>query len=282
MAVTKGLPEPDVNARLFGARRIPALTDDVLYEAVGVRIAFSGREGGVSNPPYDSLNLGSHVGDDPAQVLENRQMLLDSLDAADVSLVVPNQVHGDVLVELTSYDADSISAARARAETGADGLVVAVPQVAALLCFADCVPVIIVSPTGRFAVVHAGWRGAVGGIAGKAVRRLALLDSDGATPDAASSYNAYLGPHIRRECFETGEDVRARFVERFGSDVAPDGRHVDLAVAVGHDLVEAGMRRERIADVNVCTSCESEDFFSYRASGGRCGRHGALAVRFGR
>lgn len=282
MAVTKGLPEPDVNARLFGARRIPALTDDVLYEAVGVRIAFSGREGGGSNPPYDSLNLGSHVGDDPAQVLENRQMLLDSLDAADASLVVPNQVHGDVLVDLTSDDADSVSAARARAEAGADGLVVAVPQVAALLCFADCVPVIIVSPTGRFAVVHAGWRGAVGGIAGKAVRRLALLDSDAATPDAAASYNAYLGPHIRRECFETGEDVRARFVERFGSDVAPDGRHVDLAVAVGHDLVEAGMRRERIADVNVCTSCESEDFFSYRASGGRCGRHGALAVRFGR
>ncbi len=282
MAVTKGLPEPDVNARLFGARRIPALTDDGLFEAVGVRIAFSGREGGVSDPPYDSLNLGSHVGDDPSRVRENRLMLLESLDAADASLVVPSQVHGDVLIDLTSGDADSVSSSRTRAEAGADGLVVTVPQVAALLCFADCVPVIIVSPTGRFAVVHAGWRGAVGGIAGKAARRLTLLDGDGATQGAASSYNAYLGPHIHGECFETGEDVRARFVERFGRDVAPDGRHVDLAAAVGQDLAEAGLRRERIADVNVCTSCEAEDYFSYRASGGRCGRQGALAVRFGR
>lgn len=282
MAAPKGLPEPDVNARLFGARRIPAFTDDALFEAVGVRIAFSGREGGVSDPPYNSLNLGSHVGDDPAKVRENREMLLESLGAADASLVIPSQVHGDVLVDLTSGDAASVSAARMRAEAGADGLVVTVPQVAALLCFADCVPVIIVSPTGRFAVVHAGWRGAVGGIAGKAVRRLALLDGDGATSETAASYNAYLGPHIHGECFETGEDVRARFVERFGPDVAADGCHVDLAAAVAHDLIEAGMRHDRIADVNVCTSCEPEVFFSYRSSGGRCGRQGALAVRFGR
>ncbi len=280
MAATEGLPEPDVNARLLGARRIPAFTDEALFEAVGVRIVFSGREGGVSDPPYDSLNLGSHVGDDLAKVRENRQILLNSIDAADVPLVVPNQVHGDVLVDLGAADPASVASARTRAEAGADGLIVAVSRVAALLCFADCVPVVIVSPTGRFAVAHAGWRGAVGGIAGKAARRLALLDGEGAA--ATASYNAYLGPHIHGECFETGEEVRARFIERFGCDVAPDGRHVDLAAAVEHDLVEAGLRRERIAEANVCTSCESEDFFSYRASGGRCGRQGALAVRFGR
>ena len=100
MVATGQLPIPQITARRFGARCLPALTDDALYERTGVRVAFTGRAGGVSEGPYSSLNLGNHVGDDPASVERNRMLVLEALDAADVPLVVPSQVHGEVVVEL--------------------------------------------------------------------------------------------------------------------------------------------------------------------------------------
>ena len=173
MVATGQLPIPQITARRFGARCLPALTDDALYERTGVRVAFTGRAGGVSEGPYSSLNLGNHVGDDPASVERNRALVLEALDAADVPLVVPSQVHGEVVVELDDASPEALDAAREAALAGADALVATVPGIAALLCFADCVPVIVVSPTGRFAVAHAGWRGVENGVAAKAVRALA-------------------------------------------------------------------------------------------------------------
>lgn len=276
---TEHLPIPHMNARRFGARCIPMLTDDRLFERTGVRIAFTGREGGVSVGPYASLNLGNHVGDDASAVEENRALLLEALEARDVPLVVPSQVHGDQLVRVAGAEPASIDVARGRARAGADGIVVDVPEVAALLCFADCVPVIVVSPTGRFAVVHAGWRGVENGVAAKAVRCLTENDAADLGADAAHEYNVYVGPHIHAECFETGSDVRDRFSSRFGSSCVPDERHVNLLEALTVGLEEAGIARERVADAGVCTMCSSDDYFSYRAEGGVCGRHGAVAFR---
>ena len=150
---------------------------------------------------------------------------------------------------------------------------------AAMLCFADCVPVIVVSPTGRFAVAHAGWRGAVARIASKAVFSLAQLDRLELGDDAARLYNAYIGPHIRSECFECGVEVVQAFRHEFGEAVIADARHVDLAAAVSADLQSAGVQLNRIADAGICTRCRSNEFYSYRASGGTCGRHAAVAVR---
>lgn len=279
MVATDQLPIPYMNARRFGARRIPVLTDDVLFERTGVRIAFTGREGGVSTGPYASLNLGNHVGDDASAVERNRALLLEALGAPAVPVVVPSQVHGDELVRVADASPHAIDAACDRARAGADALAVGVSEVAALLCFADCVPVIIVSPTGRFAVAHAGWRGVENGIAARAVRRLAEDDAAQLGPDASRRYNVYVGPHIHAECFETGSDVRDRFSSRFGSSCIPDERHVNLLEALTLGLEEAGVVRERVADAGVCTTCSSDDYFSYRASGGVCGRHGAVAFR---
>ena len=250
MVATGQLPIPQITARRFGARCLPALTDDALYERTGVRVAFTGRAGGVSEGPYSSLNLGNHVGDDPASVERNRMLVLEALDAA-----------------------------REAALAGADALVATVPGIAALLCFADCVPVIVVSPTGRFAVAHAGWRGVENGVAAKAVRALARADAAELGEDAASGYNVYVGPHIHASCFETGADVRKRFEDRFGSSCIPDERHVDLLEALTVGLEEAGIDRARVADAGVCTVCSCDEFFSYRAAGGICGRHGAVAFR---
>ena len=140
---------------------------------------------------------------------------------------------------------------------------------------------IIVSPTGRFAVVHAGWRGVHSSIAVHALEALAIMDASqlGGEERAKAACNVYVGPHIRGECFETGEDVHTQFVRRFGEECAHDATHISLLRALTRDFVQAGVREERIADSGICTACESQSYFSYRASGGTCGRHGALAVR---
>ena len=78
---------------------------------------------------------------------------------------------------------------------------------------------------------------------------------------------------------ETGEDVRARFVERFGEVVCHDGRHVDLSAALKCDLAAAGVSPERISCADACTKCAPERYYSFRAEGGVCGRHGAVAFR---
>lgn len=269
-----------VNPRLSEGRfmSVCALTDESLFDQIGVRVAFTQRGGGVSQGGYGSLNLGSHVDDDPAKVRENRRLVRVAFGVEEAPCVVPNQIHGDTV--LTVSDAESVSYVQQDADQGADGVIVAVPRIASLLCFADCMPVIIVSPTGHFAVVHAGWRGVENEIAAKAVRLLADLDAAILGDRAARSFNVYLGPYIHAECFETSSEVHHRFTDKFGGRCALDSRHIDLGQAQRVSLCAAGIDGDRIADAGVCTVCENDLYFSYRAQNGRCGRHGAFAVLF--
>lgn len=279
MAEPRQLPFPHLTARRFGARRLPVLTDEDLFARTGVRVAFSGREGGQSAGPYAALNVGGHVGDDPRAVAANRALLLEALGGDAERLIVPNQVHGDEVVLAGDSSPEALDAVRKRAAEGADALVVTVPGVSALLCFADCVPVIAVSPSGRFAVAHAGWRGVVSGVAAKAVRVLARADADAGDAIGPGAFNVYVGPHIHAECFETGPDVRERFSSLFGSACIADEFHVDLLEALRIGLSGVGIDPARIEDAGACTACEHDRYFSYRASGGVCGRHGAVAFR---
>ncbi len=271
------LPAPKLAEASFykDGHHVAVLTDDALAAACGVRIAFTTRQGGVSKAPYASLNLGDHVDDDIACVECNRELLMGALSVPAASLgrlLVPKQVHGDAIVELGR--AGSVEAAQAQTAAGADGIVCLEAGVPVLLVFADCVPVIVVAPTGDFAVLHAGWRGAIAGIAGKGAARLAA-----AAGFSAASCNAYIGPHIGACCYETSAQILERFVERYGQACDAGARHLDLTAAVSASLAEAGVRRERICDSMSCTSCSNDRFFSYRADGGTTGRHGAFAFR---
>lgn len=264
--------------------QVPYLTDDALFRACGVRIAFTGREGGISAGPFSSLNLSTYVGDSLDTVVQNRLRVLDALGGKGSAIIVPKQVHGANIETLSGCGECALRSTRSAAEAGADGVIVDVDNVAALLGFADCVPIIMASPSAAFAVVHAGWRGVMQDIAPKALRMLAAmpigaLASSRVARIAESEINIYIGPHIHRECFETSADVHALFVEKFGEDVAYDNAHIDLNAALRKSLVQAGADPNRIADADICTVCDSDRFFSYRASGGTCGRHGAIAFR---
>ena len=283
------LPLPRLEGRglsVPGEGSLAVLTDDALYERTGTRIAFTERTGGTSAEPYDSLNLAFSVDDSREAVEANIARLTSALGAGSMPLIRPKQVHGTQLVVVASADPSALAAVAEQAAEGADGVVVAVPDVAALLCFADCVPVILAAPSGAFAVVHAGWRGAIARICSKAAGELARAEvaaGAAATADqAAAQMNAYVGPHIRSECFECAPDLCERFAAELGAACAPDERHVDLSAAVRADLESAGIAPERIADAALCTACNAHRFFSYRASGGICGRHGAFAMHEGR
>ncbi len=279
MATLMQLPLPHLDARRFGARCLPALTDDDLFAHTGVRIALTGREGGVSVGPYATLNLGSHVNDDPQAVATNRALLLEALDASDVELVVPKQVHGDTIIPIDEATDEALSTVHKLADAGADALMVSVCDVAALLCFADCTPVIIVSPSGRFSVVHAGWRGVLCNIAPKALNMLVEADTQAGLTVNPEQYNIYIGPHIRKECFEIDADTHKRFVQEFGQGCVADETHIDLLEALMVGLERQGAVRDRIAYAQACTVCSSDQYFSYRATDGVCGRQGAIALR---
>lgn len=277
------LPQPALDEGRFAS--IPVFTDNALFESCGVRIAFTTREGGVSSGPYESLNLGSAVDDEPSSVEANRKLLISALvpdlhRSLDEILVVPKQVHGDkaLTIENTSH----IATVQAEADKGADAIIVARQEVAALLCFADCVPVIIVLPTGRFAVVHAGWRGVENEITAKTLKL--MLDQEvhasGHQAQELLAYtNIYIGAHIHRECFETNADVHELFTAKFGEDCSFDQSHIDLGVALRTQLFRKGVDPMRVCDLDQCSVCNNDRFFSFRVQDGVAGRHGAIAIR---
>lgn len=248
---------------LLGDRRRPC----------GVTLAFTERTGGVSEGPYASLNLGDACGDDPAAVAENRLRACRAVGAGECAglLVNPRQVHGDHVVLVGSADPSALAAARREARSGADAVACTVPGVPVLLCYADCVPVVLVVP-GGFAVVHSGWRGSIARISGKALQ--ALCDLAGTTPSQA---RAYVGPHIGTSDYEVSQDLLDRFVAEFGPEVDGGSRHLDLGRAVRRALEDAGVPAARIADAGVSTASATDRFFSHRAEGGHTGRHGAIA-----
>lgn len=156
-----------------------------------VRFAFTERAGGVSEDAYSSLNLGSHVGDDPFAVQENRRRALEAMGAAECehNLLVPNQVHGDHVVTVTSNGADDLENIREQIAEGCDAIVCMAREVPVMLCFADCVPVVLVAPgrlcRGALWLEGHDWRAFPPRRAKPLSRRL------GCKPDDIS---AYIGP----------------------------------------------------------------------------------------
>lgn len=247
------------------------LSDDALFAKCGTRIAFTARAGGVSEGPYAGLNLSYSVGDDAGRVDANRRLLCAALGANNYidSLISPSQVHGSDFIEIRQ-----IVESQQKAADGADGIVCVQPEVPVLLCFADCVPVILVAPGGSFAVIHSGWRGSIAGIAGMGLRKLQL-----AAQCAATDINCYIGPHIGSCCYEVSAELVGQFVAEFGKSCDAADNHLDLSAAVFASLKRAGAATDRIADAGLCTSCHHDAYYSYRADAGVTGRHGAFAIR---
>ena len=236
----------------------------------GVRAAFTLRSGGVSAPPFDSLNLGAHVGDEAQAVAENRRRVRAQLRLPEEPAWMA-QVHG---IDVLDLDAPGQGAATAVASADA-----AFTRRTGRICtvqVADCLPVLLAARDGSaVAAAHAGWRGLAAGVLEATVRRLAV---------EPGQLLAWLGPGIGPAHFEVCQEVRRAFLMR---DVAAAGAFTDNPRARWQcDLV--ALARARLAALGVaavfggewCTYADATRFFSYRRDG-RCGRMAALIWREG-
>lgn len=225
----------------------------------GVRALMSTRQGGVSRPPYDGLNLGDHVGDDAEAVRRNRERFVAALQAQPVFL---QQVHGTTVVRLGPDDLR-----RARPHE-ADAAITTEPGIACTVMVADCLPVLFASADGRaVGAAHAGWRGLCAGVLERTVR--ALCEAAGCEP---AQLLAWLGPCIGADRFEVGDEVRQAFVavqDRAGARFRPGA----VAGKWWADL--PGLARDRLAAAGVtavsgghwCTVSDRSRFFSFRRDG---------------
>jgi polyphenol oxidase len=225
----------------------------------GARAAFSTRLGGVSEAPFDTLNLGVLTDDATEAVVENRGRLAAALRLDPDRIPIALQVHGADLVSHAGPQRPSPFARPGSDLPSADGHLVAEPGLAPLVFVADCLPVALHGP-GGVAMLHCGWRGLAGGIIA-------------AGAEAIGATDAAIGPGIGVCCYEVGEKVLEAFAD-LGDGVA-ERRMLDLAEVARRQLRGAGV--ERIDSAGLCTSCEVELFFSHRRDSGVTGRQAGLA-----
>lgn len=232
-------------------------------EVPDAQVMFSTRQGGVSEGPYASLNLGLQTGDEPDRVIENRRLLAERLGLDVGAIASGRQVHETAIERWgAAPDPERHGFANRAAELPeVDGHTTARHGLALLVLVADCLPVALVSHQ-RVAMVHCGWRGLADGIVGHA---LALFD---AAPTAV------VGPGIGRCCFEVGPEVLARFEDVEG---AAEGRMLDLRRVAEARLLAAGATG--VEHVDLCTSCHPELFFSHRRDDGVTGRQCGIVWR---
>ena len=221
------------------------LGEHFVVEMEGATAVFTTRRGGLSEGPYESLNLGKMTGDEAGRVDANRERLAQSVGVAWERFRWARQVHGTTVAQGDQPEADGQIASEA--------------DTPALVFVADCLPIALTGPNG-VAMLHGGWRGLAGGIVQNGVEKLG-----GAT-------GAAIGPGIGPCCYEVGDDVRERFPPE-----AAEGRRLNLRKAARIALENAGVAQ--IRDLDHCTACHPDLFFSHRRDDGVTGRQAGLVWR---
>lgn len=222
---------------------------------------FLTRKGGVSAPPYDSLNLGEREDDRGEHLVENRRRVLAAFGAA--SLFTAIQVHGKSVF--------CLGAEAPAAPPEADAIITSEEGAAIGILTADCLPLLFFDPVNRaVGAAHAGWKGTALGVALNAVREMAK--AFGTRP---RDLKAAIGPCIGPCCYSVGENVYEEFREEgrsLDSFISlDDGLRLDLGAENINQLLSLGVDQRNISGSAPCTSC-SGDFFSYRRDMGRTGR----------
>ncbi|MBP1759438.1 MAG: uncharacterized protein H6Q63_355 [Firmicutes bacterium] len=241
------------------------------WQAAGINLGFSTRVGGAGSVPYDTLNLGLHVGDDPKIVLENRKRWLDHWGVPWTRVAVGEQVHGSNVIWVKEKDGGRGSNELGTAIPAVDGLITQ-SSVGLMAFFADCVPLYFYYPDIKaVGIVHAGWKGTASKIGQKALE--CFEKSGGRTENAWVA----IGPSIGPCCYSVDERVADQFRSEY--DKTPflcqqeDGQYLlDLWEANRMLLLEKGVHPENIDVAAICTADNPKWFFSHRRDGVRTGR----------
>lgn len=218
----------------------------------------STRLGGFSQPPFHSFNLGRSAGEDLGVVSKNRELYAGFFGVNTRQMVFGYQCHGTAIAE--SDCGQEIP--------DTDGFMTRQPGVLLNVSVADCFPVWFYDPsTGSVAVNHCGWRGTVGGIQVQQLNRFRQMGSD------LSAVEVIIGPGIRSCHFQVREDIVNQFpVWSVTAGPEPGTWMVDLPSIIRRSLTEAGLQNHQIEDLNECTACMTDRYYSFRAEKGVTGR----------
>lgn len=242
------------------------------------------RFGGVSKKPFDSFNLGLHVDDQVQDVVENRRRLAKHLRVSLEELTCAKQVHGTSVAQVTEFNRGYGATSLNQAIPDSDAMMTNLPKTPLLLLVADCVPVLLYdSRHHAIAVVHAGWRGAIGHL--PPITLEAMADAYGTDP--ADCY-AYLGPSIQADSFEVSETLADQFRKetrkpneivfyRYRSDKEIETPRVDLQQFIVQDLLMMGIPLQHIT-VSGTDTMTSPSCYSYRREHGKTGRMALFAM----
>ncbi|GBG06165.1 multicopper polyphenol oxidase [Paenibacillus agaridevorans] len=247
----------------------------------GLTAGFSGRAGGVSSAPWNSLNIGLHVGDKQGDVIENRKLLTEDIGWPFEAWTCAEQIHGAAVHQVREGDRGRGRSSMKDTIQGCDGIMTDVEGILLTSFYADCVPLYFFDPEHRaVALAHAGWRGTVGGIAAETVRRMS--EAYGTRPERLI---AAIGPSIGECCYEVDGQVIAEveaLMNRLGLSetlaltcMIPEASgkaRLNLKELNRQIMIKAGILPTRIELSKWCTGCRVDLFFSHRMEGGKTGR----------
>lgn len=248
------------------------------FEKTGlVKHLFTTRIGGVSSGPYYSLNLGLKTGDNIDNIKKNFLKVFEIMSTSEKDVVFSNQVHG-TNIQIVDDEISTDNAYKSRLKDGVDGLVTNVKNITLATFYADCVPIFFLDKEKQVVgLVHAGWRGTVKGIACKMVD--ILVEKFNSQP---KDILVGIGPSIGQCCFEVGEEVFKEFKKAYTDIIdnitqkISDKYYIDLWKTNKLILEKKGILPSNISISGLCTSCNTDLFFSYRKEKGKTGRMAAL------
>jgi YfiH family protein len=248
------------------------------FEKHGLIHGISTRLHGYSDHPFNSLNLGLHTGDIRETVLRNRYLFANAVGINPEAVVTAQQVHEDTITVVTASDKGLGAKDYSKAYSSTDALITAETGVPLMLFFADCVPVLFFDPVRRIiAISHAGWKGTVARIAAKTLTKL----------QAEFAVNPRdcligIGPSIGQCCYEVDETVidrlRQEFSDTWSDFVSPKKNRwqLNLWEVNRRQLLDVGANEDNIVVSGICTSCNTQLYYSHRAEHGATGRLGAV------
>jgi len=246
-----------------------------------IRHFISTRTGGFSSPPYNSLNLGLHVGDDPGDVLKNRERLATTIGIPLNQFTMARQIHSGNVKIISEELRGKGCADHKEAIDATDAMVTNVADICLIILVADCVPMLFFDPSRRaIGVAHAGWQGTLKFVALNTVR--AMEEVFGSSPQ---DIIVGVGPSVGPCCYKVGPEVITQVEEGFHtrkeyiSNESADGHgYLDLWRANLKHLLRAGIQRKNIEMAKICTCHNPDLFFSYRHQRGDTGRFGVGIV----
>lgn len=265
---------------------VPLIQSSLLKDEPGLIHGFTSREGGVSEGFLSSLNLSFTRGDKEENVRENFRRLGETIGLSPDRFVLTDQTHTANIRLVTEEDAGK-GVTRALDYHDVDGLITNQPRLVLSVFVADCLPVLLYDPVHHvISALHSGWRGTVGRISGKAIRR--MEENFHTDP---KDVRVVIGPSICPDCYEVSQELADRFSKEFSSPsilrpgrIMEDGsgRHfyLNLWEAVRETLLDQGLEDSHIDILGLCTMENADWLFSHRATGGKRGNMaGIIALR---